>query len=95
MVTEYLGAGEGAEQVAATEARKREERALERQARREELAREGEIDRALDALGAQLRELSASVQRAHGYHPHRGTWRRKRHGQRTQDDGPGGPGEIP
>ena len=47
MVTEYLGAGEGAERSAAMEARKREER----------------------ALGAQLRELSAAVLRAHGY-PH-------------------------
>jgi len=47
VVTEYLGAGEGAERSAAMEARKREER----------------------ALGAQLRELSAAVLRAHGY-PH-------------------------
>jgi len=73
--TEYLGLGELWARLDASE---REKREIEREAVREEKRRELEVDRALDAEGALLRELTRVVLVANGYHQHKGQWRKRR-----------------
>ena len=78
MVTEYLGAGEFAETMAEIDALEQRERDLAREAIRAEIGQEREIDRLLDALGVQVRALTGAVLEAHGYHKHKGQWRKRR-----------------
>jgi len=84
--TEYLGTGPLAEAMATLDALKREERELEWAAMRAEREAQREIDRAIDAVGAEVRVLTKTVLEAHGYHQHKGTWRKRRDGQRSGHD---------
>ena len=78
VVTEYLGAGEFAQTMAEMDALEQQERDLARRAIRAEMDQEREIDRLLDALGVQVRALTGAVLEAHGYHKHKGQWRKRR-----------------
>ena len=82
VVTEYLGAGDLAQATVALDALDRERRAQERAALRAERERQGEIDRALDAAGALLGELTEAALLVSGYHAHKGQWRKRRDGKR-------------
>ena len=85
-MTEYLGAGEFAQTMAEIDALEQQERDLARRAIRAEMDQEREIDRLLDALGAQVRALTGAVLEAHGYHKHKGQWRKQRNVQRDRQD---------
>jgi len=78
VIKEYLGTGELAQTMAEIDVLERQERDLAREAIRAERARENEIDRELDAMGAQVRALTGAVLEAHGYHKHKGQWRKRR-----------------
>jgi hypothetical protein len=78
VLTEYRGAGDVAEMAAALDAEERAERQAEREARKAELA----LDMEIDAAGRQLRGALEAALLASGYHKHKGTWRRRRHGHR-------------
>jgi len=78
VVTEYLGAGEFAQTMAEIDALKQQERDLAREAIRAEMARENDIDREIDAMGAQVRALTGAILEAHGYHKLKGQWRKRR-----------------
>ena len=86
VTTQYLGTGEWADAMALLDDIERQERALEREAMQEEMAREREVDHQLDARGAQVRALTEAVLVANGYHRHKGTWRKRRNGQRGKRD---------
>ena len=77
-MTEYLGAGEFARTMAEIDALEQQDRALAREAIRAERAHENEIDREIDAMGAQVRALTGAILEAHGYHKHKGQWRKRR-----------------
>lgn len=74
--TEYLGAGAVAEAAAMFDAAERMERQAEREARRAELA----LDREIDESDRHLRKQIEAALLASGYHKHKGTWRKRRHG---------------
>jgi hypothetical protein len=78
----YLGCGETAQMMAAIDAEARAERDRERQAEHEwEQARDeryAAIDRTLDALTTEARELAHAMLEAAGYYQHaRGPWRKR------------------
>lgn len=76
VVTEYMGSGPAGLLAAEHDALVRQERQRtlkEREAQRE-------VDRAIDAAGGWVRTLTRAVLLVSGYHTHKGTWRRRRHG---------------
>jgi hypothetical protein len=78
--TEYLGSGDLGEFVALMDAQEQERRQEEREALAAERAAQAAIDGPLDAAAAQLRGLIGEVLQGAGYHQHKGTWRKRRHG---------------
>lgn len=78
VISEYIGAGPGAELIATLDQAEREMTQAERDRWRAEIAEQRRIDRELDRVGAGLRGLVAEALRAAGYHRHKGQWRRKR-----------------
>jgi len=82
VIKEYLGTGELAQTMAEIDALEQQERDLARRAIRAEMDQEREIDRLLDAVGVQVRALTGAVLEAHGYHKHKGQWRKQRNVQR-------------
>jgi len=83
VISEYIGAGRRAEQIAA-----RDEQAQTQ--RGKEWARLAEHKRVEETL-RQLETLTAALTRAtllaEGYHTHRGEWRKQRHGQKNNAKG--------
>lgn len=77
VVTEYLGAGDVAALWADVDVMDREERERARAAFRAEVEAQRAIDGQLAALGGALREWVSAVLLAHGYHMHKGQWRRQ------------------
>jgi hypothetical protein len=78
VVSEYLGGGLIAQCAANLLSEEREEREAERQAGRERRAELEAIDRGLDEMVRQARQLAADALVAAGYHRHGGEWRRRR-----------------
>ena len=81
-VNVYIGSGETARMAAAIDAEARAERESERRAEFEREQAEHEryaaIERALDALTAEARELARVMLEAAGYYQHaRGEWRKR------------------
>ena len=80
---EYLGAGELGALVAQFDALEAERRAWEREELRATIEGQAAIDAKLDAAGAALRALTRAALLANGYHQHKGTWRKARHGRKN------------
>jgi len=80
--TEYLGPGALGEFVALIDAQQQGERCEQREAQAVEREAQRAIDRPLDEAGAELRELLRVVLASAGYHQHKGTWRKRRNGNR-------------
>lgn len=78
--TEYLGAGDLGEMLAALARQRSEARRLEQAHLRAEQKAQLDIDRQIDAVGSELRVLIRAVLNANGYHQHRGHWRKRRGG---------------
>jgi hypothetical protein len=78
VVSEYVGAGEQAEQLAAEDAAERERAVARRAVQRALLAERSAVDQEVKAFAAQLQTLTRATLHAGGYHQHKGQWRRKR-----------------
>jgi hypothetical protein len=76
--SEYIGAGPGAELVAALDQKERDRRAAARTAELEAQRADLAIDRELDRLGDIVRTITAAALVAGGYHTHKGQWRQMR-----------------
>ena len=70
----YIGRGELVGPSESLADLKAEMNILERHARREQI----EIDKRVDAVCAEIRDAVRSVLSAHGFHQHKGQWRKKR-----------------
>jgi hypothetical protein len=78
VVSEYIGHGEKAEQIAAEDARERD---VVKQKRTENAARLAEFaafDQDVKEFRAMVDTLARNTFEANGYHQHKGQWRRKR-----------------
>ena len=80
VTTEYLGAGILGEFAAVMDAEEQERRRKEREAIDAERQAQAAIDGPLDTAAAELRGLIGEVLQGAGYHQHKGTWRKRRHG---------------
>jgi len=80
VVSDYIGAGPYAEQVAANAARAQAQRA-KAQAR---LTADREVEVILRKLDRLAAALTRATLLAEGYHTHRGEWRKQRHGQKNR-----------
>ena len=78
VIREYVGCGGLAEALASLDALDRLEREEARILRREELAEWDEIGDELIALGRVSKVAVAAALQEHGFHQHKGQWRRKR-----------------
>ena len=84
VVREYVGTGERAALAAATDAVRRWQRQVQRDARRELLDELRELDALADELDAFADLLARAALLAAGYHQHaRGSWRRRHVGNHT------------
>jgi hypothetical protein len=81
--SDYVGAGESAQVIAALEALYREQQSSERHQWQREQESHRAADAEIDRLGADIRRLVAAVLLASGYHTHKGQWRLKH--ERRQD----------
>ena len=80
VVSEYVGADERAQILAAIDAADRAEREASRDKRKHVRNRERSIDAQLDDLAEMTRTLTQAVLLANGYRTHKGQWRKKRNG---------------
>jgi len=84
VISEYVGRGEYAEFIARIEAQDREHRAFTREMECHELQemhKEVEVcDELMDEVEKAIRALTQGWMLAHGYHMHKGQWRRRRDG---------------
>jgi hypothetical protein len=79
VVREYVGCGRVGELVAQLDALERLQRAEEREAKREEKARQEEFDALLDDLNDVADLMAYAAMAAAGYRRHnRGEWRKRR-----------------
>ncbi len=76
--TEYLGAGPLVDALVAIGDLERQQRELLREEQRGRRAEIAALDRKVDAAGDALRLLVRACLLAHGYHTHKGQWRRRR-----------------
>ena len=86
VVSEYVGRGEIAALISATESgfrREREAELAERRTEREEFDRRESDIREWFARTERLAELALAMA---GYHKHRGQWRRRRHGEPCESE---------
>ncbi len=83
IVSTYLGRGETAQLIAQCEHYRRLQATAERQAWVDERATIEAADAALLARERLLHDLITAVLREHGYHQHKGQWRRKRRERRA------------
>src|SRR3954452_19201129 len=75
----YVGSGEDALLINALETIDRDEQDYERHQQRAERKRLDDLERALDEMAEQARDLAREALTAAGYHQHhRGEWRRRR-----------------
>ena len=81
VVSEYGGSGEAAAVVAALDAHERAERDARRKERQRMREQERAIDAEIDAVCQAVRTLTAGVLLLHGYHTHKGQWRKTRDGR--------------
>jgi hypothetical protein len=85
VTSEYLGRGEDALLIDAIETIDRDERDYERHREREERKESNELERALDELAEQARNLAGQALISAGYHQHhRGDWRKRRGNRRGE-----------
>jgi hypothetical protein len=75
VVSEYIGCGDRARVSAELENQQIQERVRERSERQVLAVQEHELDRTLDAIAGQLRDLVNVALIVSGYHKHSGTWR--------------------
>ena len=84
VLSEYLGRGEYAECIARIEALDRRRKAFAREMERhefQEMRKEVEVcDGLIDEVEKAIRALTRGWMLAHGYHLHKGQWRKKRDG---------------
>ncbi len=78
IMSSYSGAGEMAEALSRAVEKEQKIRAMLRARKREQLEREREMDALLDDLVDGVHRLVAAELVAHGYHEHKGQWRKKR-----------------
>lgn len=78
VVSEYVGAGDLAEAIAALDAWDRIEQEVEREIWQRKKESEAEVIAEMDQLGDLLRALTHAALLTAGYHTHKGQWRRKR-----------------
>ena len=78
VVSEYVGAGDLGELAATLDALDRQEREQERQRSHEWREQIDAISRTGSEAEAAIRELTAAWLIVHGYHCHKGQWRRRR-----------------
>lgn len=76
VVSEYLGAGPFVEAIVALEQLDRERERMARQAERETLEADLELDRQVDRVTAAVRDVTRAALVASGYHTHKGQWRK-------------------
>ena len=81
VVSEYGGSGEAAAVVAALDAHERAERDARRKERREVRRQERAIDAKVDAVCRTVGVLTTGALLLHGYHTHKGQWRKTRDGR--------------
>ena len=81
VVSEYGGSGEAAAVVAALDAHERAERDARRKERQRMREQERAIDAEIDAVCQAVQTLTAKVLLLHGYHQHKGQWRKARDGR--------------
>jgi len=79
VVSEYQGTREAGLLAAEADARRR----AKREAARKRIERMKQGDRTTNRLCRQLRTVAASILEGHGYHRHKGQWRRKRNMNRS------------
>ena len=80
VVSEYVGAGPGAELLAEADALDRAERAERREAERQAREEVQALDRQADEVADLIRALTHGVLLATGHHTHKGQWRKQRDG---------------
>ena len=86
VTSEYVGQGEFALLFGALEADQREQEGALRERTRDEQRQLDDLDRALDALAKEARDLARENLNAAGYHQyHRGEWRKRRHVRAHRD----------
>ncbi len=78
VVSDYIGAGPLAELLAIEDEFEREEREAQREAWKQERDAILADDKMVDDVVDQVRTLTRAWLLAHGYHTHKGQWRRKR-----------------
>ncbi len=78
VVSEYVGRGPEAEQIAAADELARAARAETRAAQAARLAELAALDQEVQAFAKQVETLTRQALQANGYHQHKGQWRRKR-----------------
>jgi hypothetical protein len=77
----YVGRGPEAEATAKKDEQRRAQRASEQASRKEAEAALREVEQALDDLEGFTNALVEATLTSNGYHFHRGSWRKRRHGK--------------
>ena len=80
VVSEYVGTGLFAELLGEADALERDQRALEREAERQEREEMLAVDREIDQVVELIRALTHGMLLISGYHTHKGQWRKRRDG---------------
>ena len=81
VVSEYVGGGEAAEIIAALDAQEQAERDAQGKERQRMREQERAIDAEIDAVYRAVQALTTGALLLHGYHTHRGQWRKTRDGR--------------
>lgn len=78
VVSQYIGAGEVAREIARVDELKREKRELLRKEERDRITQHKELDNDLARCADTLQSTAFVILSAQRYHRHKGQWRRRR-----------------
>jgi hypothetical protein len=85
VTSQYLGKGEDALLIDAMETIEREDKDYQRHQERSERKELDDLERAIEAMAEQARDLAREALTAAGYHQHhRGEWRKRRGKRRNE-----------
>ena len=88
VISEYVGTGAIGELAVLQDQQRRADRCRRREAVRARIRDGQAIDAELERAADKLRAAATILLEAAGYHRHKGTWRRKRRGERAPTDEP-------